>query len=174
MLRDVLAFPATDVAELLDMTVAAVNSALQRARAQLQSSSPVEELVTMSADVDLDLLNRFVIAFEAADMDALSALFREDVRLEMPPIPTWFEGRAGVIGFFAHRVLPGTRRRLVPTSANGCPAAATYVADAEGRLMAHNIQVLELREGRVAHIYAFLDTDLFAAFGLPTQWPGGG
>jgi RNA polymerase sigma-70 factor (ECF subfamily) len=171
VLRDVLAWPASEVAELLDMSVVAVNSALQRARTQLQKSSPAEELVTMTSDVDLELLNRFVTAFEAADMPALSALFRDDVRLEMPPIPTWFDGRDAVIEFFASRVLAGGRRRLVPTSANGCPAAATYVADAEGRLRAHNIQVLDVREGRVECIYAFLDTDLFAAFGLPLEWP---
>jgi RNA polymerase sigma-70 factor (ECF subfamily) len=171
VLRDVLAWPAADVAELLEMSVTAVNSALQRARAHLQNSTPSEELVTMSADVDLELLDRFVTAFEAADMSALSALFREDVRLEMPPIPTWFDGRGAVIGFFTSRVDPAGRRRLVRTSANGCPAAATYVADAEGRMLPHNIQVLDVREGRVAHIYAFLDPDLFAAFGLPPEWP---
>jgi RNA polymerase sigma-70 factor (ECF subfamily) len=171
VLRDVLAWPASEVAELLDMSVVAVNSALQRARTHLQKSSPAEELVTMTSDVDLELLNRFVTAFEAADMPALSALFRDDVRLEMPPIPTWFDGRDAVIEFFASRVLVGGRRQLVPTSANGCPAAATYVADGEGRLRAHNIQVLDVREGRVECVYAFLDTDLFAAFGLPLEWP---
>ncbi|MFN2560364.1 MAG: sigma-70 family RNA polymerase sigma factor [Jatrophihabitans sp.] len=171
ILRDVLAFPAADVAELLEMTVAAVNSALQRARTQLQSSTPSEELVTMTPDVDVELLDRFISAFEAADMSALSGLFRDDVRLEMPPVPTWFDGRGAVLGFFTSRVLAGQRRRLVPTSANGCPAAATYVAGVDGRMRAHNIQVLEVRDGRVAHIYAFLDTEVFASFGLPLEWP---
>jgi RNA polymerase sigma-70 factor (ECF subfamily) len=174
VLRDVLAWPAAEVAELLDLSVAAVNSALQRARAQLARNHPSEEMVTMTPDVDEALLERFVLAFETADIDGLTALFRQDVELEMPPIPTWFAGRDAVAGFFAQRVLPIGRRHLVPTRANDCPAAATYLADADGVFRAHNISVLETRDGEIAHVYAFLHLDLFAAFGLPLVWPDNG
>jgi RNA polymerase sigma-70 factor (ECF subfamily) len=170
MLRDVLAWPAADVAELLDLSVAAVNSALQRARAQLARTTPSEDLVVMTPEIDTEVLNRFVEAFETADMPRLSALLRRDVELEMPPIPTWFTGRDTVTTFLAARVLAGGRRRLVATRANGCPAAATYISDAEDRLCAHSIQVIEVRDGAIAHIYSFLDPDLFAGFGLPMEW----
>jgi RNA polymerase sigma-70 factor (ECF subfamily) len=171
VLRDVLAWPAADVANLLDLSTAAVNSALQRARAQLARSRPSEETITMTPDIDHDVLARFVTAFETADVAALTAMLRHDVELEMPPIPTWFAGRAAVAGFFAHRAFPGGARRLVPTRANGCPAAATYIRGADGRYRAHSIQVLETDGPEITHVYAFLDTGLFEAFGLPLVLP---
>jgi RNA polymerase sigma-70 factor (ECF subfamily) len=174
VLRDVLAWPAADVADMLDVSVAAVNSALQRARAHLAGSAPSEESTVMSSDLDKDILNRFVAAFESADIEALTALLRRDVELEMPPIPTWFTGRDAVAGFFEHRALAeGGTRRLVATRANECPAAATYVRGDDGLFHAHSVQVLETREGQISHIYAFLDTDVFGSFGLPLLWSAG-
>jgi RNA polymerase sigma-70 factor (ECF subfamily) len=173
VLRDVLAWPAADVAELLELSVPAVNSALQRARAHLAAARPSEEMVTMTPDVDEQLLARFVAAFEANDVAALTTLLRRDVELEMPPIPTWFSGRDAVAGFFGHRVLTGICRKFVPTRANGCPAAAAYQLGDDGRLHAHSIQVLETRDGQIAHIYAFRDPTLFATFGLPDVWTAG-
>jgi RNA polymerase sigma-70 factor (ECF subfamily) len=170
VLRDVLAWPAAEVAELLELSTAAVNSALQRARAQMAKISPAEETVAMTPDVDAKVLHQFVTAFEAADMTALAALLRQDVELEMPPIPTWFAGRDAVTGFLAARILPGNRSRLVTTQANGCPAAATYHLGADGRYHAHSIQVLETCDGEITHIYSFLDVALFESFALPVVW----
>jgi RNA polymerase sigma-70 factor (ECF subfamily) len=167
VLCDVLAWPAVDAADLLDLSVAAVNSALQRARAQLSRSQPSQEVVTMTSDIDAQLLDRFVVAFETADLRTLSELLRRDVELEMPPIPTWFAGRDAVIGFFTNKVLARGRLRMSVTSANGCPAVGSYFRETDGRFHAHSIQVLETHDGAIAHIYAFLDVDLFAAFGLP-------
>jgi RNA polymerase sigma-70 factor, ECF subfamily len=172
VLCDVLSWPAAETAELLDLTVAAVNSALQRARAHLARNTRSEDVVAMTADstdIDQALLDRFVAAFESADIDSLAGLLRADVALEMPPIPTWFGGRDAVAGFYRHRVLPTARRRVIPLRANGCPAAATYVVHADGILRAHNIQVLEVLDGAIEHIYAFLDTEVFEIFGLPTE-----
>jgi RNA polymerase sigma-70 factor (ECF subfamily) len=168
VLREVLEWPAADVAELLDTSVAAVNSALQRARAQLAAASPAEEEIVMTPDVDADVLDRFVKAFEAADIGLLTELLRRDVQLEMPPIPTWFSGRDAVAGFYRHRVFAsGTYRSFIRIRANGCPATAAYQLEADGLLHAHSIQVLELVDGKIAHLYAFLDPSLFACFGLP-------
>jgi RNA polymerase sigma-70 factor (ECF subfamily) len=171
VLRDVLQWPAADVAELLELSVAAVNSALQRARAHLAGSTRSEEDVTMSEDLDADILSQFVTAFETSDLAALTALLRHDVELEMPPIPTWFSGRDAVAGFFGHRVMTGVRRRLIPTHANGCPAVATYQGAEDGKWHAHSIQVLEIRDGAIARIYAFLDPTLFESFALPAVLP---
>jgi RNA polymerase sigma-70 factor (ECF subfamily) len=169
VLRDVLSWPAADVATLLDMSVAAVNSALQRAHAQIARAAPTEEATIMTDDIDAQLLEQFVTAFEAADVTALSDLLKRDVLLEMPPIPTWFTGRTTVSAFLGERMRTGNWT-LVPTRANGCPAAATYLEDADGRMRAHSIQVFEAEDGEIAHIYAFLDPDLFACFGLPDEW----
>jgi RNA polymerase sigma-70 factor, ECF subfamily len=167
VLRDVLDLPAADVAEVLDTSVPAINSALQRARAQVAGHGPSEEEIVMTSDIDADVLDRFVTAFETADVGLLTTLLRRDVELEMPPIPTWFSGRDAVAAFYEMRVMNGIERRFVRTSANGCPAVAAYQREQDGVLHAHSIQVLETRDGAIAHIYAFLDSTLFAAFGLP-------
>jgi RNA polymerase sigma-70 factor, ECF subfamily len=166
LLRDVAALSAIEVAELLDLSTAAVNSALQRARAHV-AAGPRREDVVMSAGVEDDVLKRYIDAFERGDITAFAALLRHDVEIEMPPIPTWFAGRDAVVEFYATRAMSGPARRVVATRANGCPALASYLPDGSGGFVAHNIQVLEVRDGAVQHIYAFLDTDLFAAFGLP-------
>jgi RNA polymerase sigma-70 factor, ECF subfamily len=174
VLRDVMAWPASDVAELLEMSTAAVNSALQRARAELHRATPSEEMLTVPVDIDTALLERYVTAFENADIGALAAMFHEDVQLEMPPIPTWFAGRDAVVTFYGDRIFRTlVRRVLVPIRANGCPAAATYVLHDDGRLHAHSVQVLEVEDGRIVHLYAFLDTTLFALFGLPLERDAG-
>lgn len=170
LLRDVVGLSATEVAEQLEMTTAAVNSALQRARGHA-GERPGVEAIEMTTDVDRDLLERYVDAFHRGDTGALSALLRRDVALEMPPVPTWFAGHAAVMSFFANRALHGRARRVVPLAANGCPAMATFVAREDGTYVAHNIQVLESADGLVQHIYAFVDPDLFPVFGLPTELP---
>jgi RNA polymerase sigma-70 factor (ECF subfamily) len=166
LLRDVLELPAAEVADVLDMSVQAVNSALQRARAQVAGDGGSEEEVAMTS-VDERLLAQYVMAFETSNLAMLTSLLRRDVQLEMPPIPTWFSGYDDVLAFFERKVITGVYRRFIPVSANGCPAAGAYVLRDDGRLHAHSIQVLEIKDGGIAHIYAFLDPSAFAAFGLP-------
>jgi RNA polymerase sigma-70 factor (ECF subfamily) len=169
LLRDVVGLSAAEVAGQLDLSTAAVNSALQRARAHIEDGPGSEEVVM--SDVDQMLLNEYMTAFENADVPALAALLRHDVELEMPPIPTWFAGRSAVVEFFATRALQGPGRRVVATRANGCPALASYTLQADGTFTAHSVQVLETADGEITHIYAFLDTELFRAFDLPLSLP---
>ncbi|MBV8861395.1 MAG: sigma-70 family RNA polymerase sigma factor [Mycobacterium sp.] len=169
ILRDVVQFSAAEVAELLETTPAAVNSALQRARAHLAEVAPSEEDVAEPDDADRrELLDRYCAAFENADVAALTELLQTDVRLEMPPLPVWFTGRDAVTRFLAQRAFaePGDMA-LVPTAANGRPAVAEYRRTPEGVLQAHSIHVLENGREGVAALTVFLDPGLFTAFGLP-------
>src|SRR6185437_10195704 len=128
IMRDVLQWPAAEVAELLGMTTTAVNSGLRRARAQLAEALPAEDELAEPAEPDRRaLLDRFAAAFEDADVNGLAQLLREDVTLEMPPLLTWFAGRTDVTRFFAAAPVfaaPG-RLKLVPVGANGQPAGRT-------------------------------------------------
>jgi RNA polymerase sigma-70 factor (ECF subfamily) len=170
LLRDVVGLPAAEVAAQLDLSAAAVNSALQRARAHAEGRSNAEEVVM--DEVDTSLVDSFIAAFESADIPALAALLRHDVELEMPPIPTWFAGHSAVVEFFATRALRSAGgRRVLATRANGCPAVATYTCTEDGTYAAHSVQVLETVDGKITHIYAFLDTDLFGVFDLPLALP---
>jgi RNA polymerase sigma-70 factor (ECF subfamily) len=170
ILRDVLAWRAAEVAELLGTTTAAVKSALQRARARLEQAPPVEDQVTEPAGPDQRaLLDRYMAAFEDADIAALMGLLREDAQWEMPPLPAWFAGRQAIGRFLASQVFGAPRAwRLVATSANGQPAFATYLRGPDGGYHAHAIQVLTVTAAGVARVVAFLDPSLFALFGLPT------
>jgi RNA polymerase sigma-70 factor (ECF subfamily) len=170
ILRDVLAWPAADVADLLETTVAAVTSALQRARAQLADVMPAEDdPVELSDAARRALLTRYVAALQNGDMTSLVALLREDASLEMPPVPTWYAGRDAVAAFYQDRVLSlATSWRYVLTAANGQPALGAYRADA-GVFRAHNLQVLTVVGGRIARIVAFRDVRLFTTFGLPGE-----
>jgi RNA polymerase sigma-70 factor (TIGR02960 family) len=167
-LRDVLAFRTAEVAEMLDTTVAAVDSALRRARAQLAEAGPIEDdLAEPDEDVQRALLDGYVDAFTRADANALVNLLRADVELEMPPIPTWFTGRQAVIGFMGSRVLRRTDQwRMVSTRANGQPAAVAYLRTDDGRYEAHGVEVLTLIGDRIARITAFNDASLVPTFGL--------
>jgi RNA polymerase sigma-70 factor (ECF subfamily) len=121
ILRDVVQFSAAEVAELLETTPAAVNSALQRARAHLAEVSPIEESLSEPDDAERrELLDRYCAAFENADVAALTELLQTDVKLEMPPVPMWFSGRDAVLRFLVARALtqPGDMA-MVPTAANG-------------------------------------------------------
>ena len=174
ILRDVLAWRAAEVAELLDTTVAAANSALQRARAQLEQMALDEDDIIDSLDAGhRALLDQYVRAFENADIVALLGLLRDEVRFEMPPELTWFTGRAHVGRFIKDRIFatPGVMR-LVPTTANGGqPALATYWRQEDGTFHADAMQVLTLRDHMVVGITAFRDPTLFPTFGLPMQLP---
>jgi RNA polymerase sigma-70 factor (ECF subfamily) len=170
LLRDVLRWKASEVAALLDMSVAAVNSALQRAHAHLADVMPSPESADTAADVDREVLDRYVTAFINADMTGLAELLREDVRLEMPPIPDWFDGRRSVVAFLRARVIEPGRRKAVKTLANGQYTLASYVPDENEVFRAHTIQVLTLGGGLITRIDAFFDRSLFGMFGLPETY----
>jgi RNA polymerase sigma-70 factor, ECF subfamily len=171
ILRDVLGWPAAEVAGLLGTTTTAVNSGLRRARAQLARALPAEDEVAEPTEPGLRaLLDRFAAAFENADLDALAELLREDVALEMPPIPTWFAGRPIVLRFMAANLFTRPARfRLVAAAANGQPAFAVYERDRDGTYGAHAVMVLSVTASGVARLVNFLDPSLFAAFGLPDR-----
>jgi RNA polymerase sigma-70 factor (ECF subfamily) len=168
ILRDVLAWRAAEVAELLDTSTVAVNSMLQRARAQLELVAPDEDAPTDPLDPkQRALLERYVQAFEKSDIEALLKLLRADVTLEMPPETTWFSGREAVGRFIAARIFTGLGvTHLLPITANTQPAVATYQRRADGIFHAHAVQVLTVRQGGIAGITAFRDPSLFHAFGL--------
>jgi RNA polymerase sigma-70 factor (ECF subfamily) len=169
ILRDVVQFSAAEVAELLETSTASVNSALQRARTHLAEVAPEEEAVAEPDDARLrELLDRYCAAFENADVGALTGLLQADVRLEMPPLATWFTGRDAVIQFLVQRAFaePGDIV-FVPTAANGQPAVAEYRRDADHALRAHSIHVITAGDTGIARMLVFLDPELFPVFGLP-------
>ncbi|MCV7398695.1 sigma-70 family RNA polymerase sigma factor [Mycobacterium fragae] len=170
ILRDVVQFSAAEVAELLETTPAAVNSALQRARAHLAEVAPTEEDAAEPEDAARrELLDRYCAAFENADLAALTELLQTDVRLEMPPLAVWFKGRDAVTRFLERRAFakPGDLV-LVPTAANRQPAVAEYRRTADGVMRAHSIHVLSTGAAGIASIIVFLDPALFSLFGLPS------
>ena len=171
ILRDVLDWPAAEVADLLGTSTTAVNSGLRRARTLAARALPGEDDVTEPARADeRALLDRFVAAFEGADVAALATLLRDDVVLEMPPVLAWFTGRAAVLTFVAENILTTRGRfRLRPARANGQPAFATYERGAGGVYRAHAVQVLTVAPGGIARLDIFLDPGLFRVFGLPPQ-----
>ena len=175
IMRDVLQWPAAEAAELLGMTTTAVNSGLRRARAQLAEVLPAEDELAEPADPDRRaLLDRFAAAFENADVSGLAELLREDVALEMPPLLTWFAGRADVARFFASSPVfaaPG-QLRLVPVRANGQPAFAAYQRGPDGTYRAYAVTVPTVTATGIARIVTFFDPGLFGSFGLPAAIPG--
>jgi RNA polymerase sigma-70 factor (ECF subfamily) len=169
ILRDVLEWPAAEVAGLLGTTTTAVNSGLRRARAQLAHALPAEDDLAEPAEPDRRaLLDRFAAAIENADSSALAGLLRDDVVLEMPPQLTWFAGRRAVAGFIASHLLtsPG-RHRLVPVMTNGQPAFAAYLREPDGSYRAHAVVVPTVAKAGISRIVAFKDAGLFGSFGLP-------
>lgn len=171
ILRDVLAMRAAEVAELMDTSTTAVHSLLQRARAELARAAPDEEALAEPSESERRaVLERYVAAFENADIAGLQAALLEDVTLEMPPEPTWYAGRAAVTGFFGSRVLgrPGSWR-LVPTTANGQDAVTSYLLAGDGSYRAHALNVLTITPAGIARIVVFRDETLFPLFGLPDR-----
>jgi RNA polymerase sigma-70 factor, ECF subfamily len=173
ILRDVLQWRAAEVAELLGTTTVAVNGMLQRARARLSEAAPAEDDIHEPASPDdRALADRYAAAFENADIAALTELLREDAVLEMPPLPTWFAGRAAVLAFVRAQVLRDAGLfRLIPTAANGQPAFAAYLRDAGGPYRAHGILVLTIATSRVTRATMFMDPGLLATFGMPPALP---
>jgi len=171
ILCEVLRWQAAEAAELLDTSVAAVNSALQRARATLASVEADTSPATVEAD-QRALLGRYVDAFESYDIDSLVKLLHEDAIQSMPPYAMWVRG-AGDIGRFMVGPGAGCRgSRLVPKAANGCPAFGQYKPDPRGGHTPWALQVVEISGSRIAGLHFFLDTErLFPAFGLPPHLP---
>ena len=169
ILCEVLRWQATEVAELLETSVASVNSALQRARATL-ASTDVENAPT--ADVDPELLARYVAAFEAYDIDALTALIHEDAIQSMPPFDMWLRGRDDIFTWWFGPGIGCKGSRVIPTvSANGSPAFGQYKPSPTGGYDPWALQVLELAGGRIVELTFFLDTErLFPLFGLPDHF----
>jgi RNA polymerase sigma-70 factor (ECF subfamily) len=165
--RDVLGWTAPEVAEVLESTVAAVNSALQRARATIEQHLP--ETTRPAADpTERELLNRYVAAFEHADMDGLLALLRDDATLRMPPQPS-VSGGPEIARFLLNTIAQGdlTRIRHTPTWANGRPAFTVQLRAEDGTWIPQGVGVLEIEEGQIVGIDAFLDPALLPRFGVP-------
>jgi RNA polymerase sigma-70 factor (ECF subfamily) len=171
ILCEVLRWQAAEAAELLGTSVAAVNSALQRARATLGSAGAGELAPEVTTD-QRALLDRYVDAFERYDIDSLVRLLHEDAVQSMPPYAMWLRG-AGDIGRFMLGPGAGCRgSRLIPRAANGCPAFGHYKPDPQGGHAPWALQVLEISGGRIAGIHSFLDVErVFPAFGLPAHLP---
>jgi RNA polymerase sigma-70 factor, ECF subfamily len=171
ILRDVLDWSAAEVAGALDTTPAAVNSALQRARARLEEVGVDEDQIDEPSDPDRRaLIDRYVTAFENADVVALERLLTDDAVLEMPPVLNWFVGREAYGRFIAHLfAMRGSDWRMVPTAANGQPAVAAYLRGRNGAYHVHTLQVFTVTESGISHNVVFQDSSLFATFGLPPR-----
>jgi RNA polymerase sigma-70 factor (ECF subfamily) len=173
ILRDVLGFSAREAADALEATPASIDSALQRAHrtvdARLPERSQQATLRTLGDEALRRIVDRFVAAWERADVDAVVAMLADGATLSMPPVPTWFQGREAIAAFLARVPLAGRPRwRLVPTSANGQPAFGAYRWDAErNAFAAREIIVITLDRDRIAEITAFLSSEPFERFGLP-------
>lgn len=175
ILREVLRWRAAEVAELLDTTVASVNSALQRARATLdQVGADVDEPRPAEPDdATRELLARYVDAFERYDMDALTALLAEDATWNMPPYDLWLNTHADIRHWCLGPGIGCNGSRLVPTTANGSPAFGQYKPAPDGGFEPWSLQVLEVADGRITGITFFLDTArFFPMFGLPLRLDG--
>jgi RNA polymerase sigma-70 factor (TIGR02960 family) len=171
VLKDVLGFSSSEIAEILNTTPAAVNSGLQRARAKLQSGAAARPALD---PCDVQVLERFIDAWSRRDIDGLTALLSEDAELRMPPEPFTLHGPGQIIGFLS-TVPAGGRLDLIPlliTAANGQHALAAYGPDHDGEVSAYGIMVLDLRDGLVAGITGFADAGLFPGFGLPIEFDG--
>src|SRR6266542_702754 len=174
ILREVLRWKATEVAELLGTSVASVNSSLQRARSALEASdvSPADPLEPLDAE-QRDLLARYVDAFQRYDMESLTALLHEDATQTMPPYELWLRGREEILRFWAGPGAPCRGSWLTPTVANGLPAFGQYRPSGPGgSYEPWALQVLEISDGWIVGFNAFLDTErLFPLFGLPATAP---
>ncbi len=170
ILREVLCWQATEVAELLGTTVASVNSALQRARATLTATAHSADERPAALDAEQEaLLARYVTAFEAYDISSLVSLLHEDASMSMPPFELWLRGRTDMEQWYLGHGSGCRGSRLVPTVANGCPAFGQYRVSASGGWEPWAIQVVELSGDGIQHVHHFLDTALFARFGLPAH-----
>jgi RNA polymerase sigma-70 factor (ECF subfamily) len=166
VLRDVLAFPATEVAVMLGTSTVSVKSALQRARARLRELAPAADQITEPTEAQARaLLDQYIAAFENADATALERLLLADATIEAPPLRTWFAGRKTCVPFLRDLVMgsPGDWR-MVATSANGQPAAVAYTRDQHGNYQPYGICVLTVTSRGIRQILSFGDPGLVALF----------
>jgi len=173
VLRDVLKLRATEVAEMLDTSTAAVNSTLQRARAQLDQAGLTEDdIVEPTEPGQRELLDRYVRALQDKDIPAIVELFTAGAVWEMPPFTGWYEGPEH-IGRLVDTHCPAGpgELRLLPTEANGQPAFAMYIRGDDGGWHAFQLHVLTLTAAGISHVIAFFDLSLFTTFGLPMTLP---
>ena len=170
ILREVLHWQASEVAELLDTSIASVNSALQRARATLADANVAESAQPLEG-TDRELLERYVQAFERYDIEALTALIHEDATQSMPPYDLWLRGRDDIFAWWWGPGIACRGSRVLPTvAANGSPAFGQYKPSPSGGYEPWALQVLELSGGRIAELTFFLGTErLFPLFGLPAR-----
>ncbi|HEX4207052.1 MAG TPA: RNA polymerase subunit sigma-70 [Ktedonobacteraceae bacterium] len=174
LLREVLSWEARDVAEWLNLSVPAVNSALQRARRAMQHHHAGCEAPMAPPRPRLQaLLDRYVALWEQADIPGFVALLREDAWFTMPPRPIWFQGRAAIATMLAtHIFTPGRQRRLLPRHANGCPAFGLYQREVGAEaFQLIGLLVLSVEEEQIASLVAFLDLESLAPFALPPTLP---
>jgi len=173
ILRDVLQWRASEVAAVLDTSVAAVNSLLQRARAHVDDLAPrADASVTVDDPAVRAQLERYVAAFEAYDIQGIVALLTKDAVWDMPPFTGWYQGREAIGVLIATNCPaqgPGDMRLVATSGANGQPAYAVYMREKDGVHRAFQIQQLTLARGGVSAVTTYFDLDLFDSFGLPRE-----
>jgi RNA polymerase sigma-70 factor (ECF subfamily) len=170
LLREVLAFPAAEVAGMLGTTTTAVKSALQRARTAIAQAAPAADQITEPTGPETRrLLERYMAAFENADAVALTELLRQDAMLELPPSAAWFAGGDAIAAAVAGLGSPG-EWRMIPTAANGQPAAAAYRRGPDGVYRGYGIVVLTVTADHIAKIVIFGDPALLPVFGMPSVY----
>jgi RNA polymerase sigma-70 factor (ECF subfamily) len=173
LLRDVLAFAASEVAVLLETTVAAVNSALQRARKILAGAAPAvsqqETLDKLGQTGQREIARRYMTAWEARDVEAIVELLTDDAKYSMPPLPLWFAGRDGIREFLVDGPLKN-QWKFLPARANGQLAFGTYLWRHD-RYVPTGLDLVVLRGAAIAEVVSFLEAD-FPSFGLPAELPG--
>jgi RNA polymerase sigma-70 factor, ECF subfamily len=169
ILCEVLRWQASEVAELLETSVASVNSALQRARATLEATNLTPDAELSVDTADAELLERYVEAFERYDMEALTALIHEDATQSMPPYDLWLTGRDDIFRWWYGPGIGCQGSRVIPTvAANGAPAFGQYKPAEGGGYEPWALQVIEVRDGKIGELTFFLDTErMFPLFGLP-------
>ena len=172
ILCEVLKWKADEAAEMLGTTTAAVNSALQRARAQIAQVAPSQdEVVGPTTPEQREMLDRYVAAFESYDVNALVTLFSDDAVWEMPPFTGWYQTPADIATLISHQC-PAQRAgdlRLLPAEANGQPAFGMYLRDGD-TYRAFQLHVLAFTDEGIDHVVAFFDISMFGSFGLPEQF----
>jgi len=177
---DVLNWRVGEVAALLETTVSAINSMLYRARSSLSHEYSSENYrkakINRNSEATRKLLNRYVNAWETADVDTLVALLKEDATFPMPPLPLWYQGRKAIRSFILAAILAGDasgRWRLLAVQSNGQPAFAWYLRDeTEGKYHAYAIQILTIEDGLFSDITTFGNPELFPIFGLNAELDG--
>lgn len=177
VLRDVLGFPAAEVAGFLDTTVASVTSALQRARTTVDARGPAMSQHATLRTLDAEgggvrtLAQRYADAWEAADVDAIVAMLSADAKYAMPPLAAWYQGHDAIRAFLLAGPLVG-RWRFLPAEANGQLAFGTYLwADERAAYLAAGLDLLAVRGTEITEVVSFLTPEIFGSFGLPDELP---